>query len=142
MERRGSPRHKIYVNIVDQYYKLTTFKIGLALTSIIATRCKPSSETTSAKCDSWTSNKWYRFVKTAGTSIPRICPYADRCGANTAGWINGKHATVEEGEVTRTVCYQYRTSCCYWSRQFNVYNCSDFYVYKLPSVTWLIIFFL
>ena len=49
-----------------------------------------------------------------------IFPYAHRSGASTAGWIKGKHATVEEGEVARTVCYQYRTSCCYWSRQFNV----------------------
>lgn len=117
---------------------LTNVKVRYALTSIIVTKCKPSSETTSAKCDSWTSNKWYRFVKNARTSMPGICPPARRCGVNAAGWIKGKHPTVEEREVTRAACCQYRTSCCYWSGQLNIYNCSDFYVYKLTSVPWLI----
>ena len=93
-----------------------------------------SYATSSAKCDSGLGNKWYRFVENAGTSMPEICPPRRRCSANAPGWLNGKHPTVEEGEVTRTVCFQYGGSCCYWSKHVKVFNCSAFYVYKLPNV--------
>ena len=93
-----------------------------------------SYATSSAKCDSGLGNKWYRFVENAGTSMPEICPPRRRCSANAPGWLNGKHPTVEEGEVTRTVCFQYGASCCYWSKHVKVFNCSGFYVYKLPNV--------
>ena len=88
----------------------------------------------SSKCDSGLGNNWYRFVEKAGTSMPEICPPRRRCSANAPGWLNGKHPTVEEGEVTRTVCFQYGASCCRWSKDVKVFNCSGFYVYKLPNV--------
>ena len=91
-----------------------------------------SCVTSSSLCDSDLKYKWYRFVKNAGTSLPEICPPTNRCKANAPGWLNGKHPTVEDGEVTRTVCFNKDGSCCWQTRQVNIYNCSGFYVYKLP----------
>ena len=67
------------------------------------------------------------------------CVPMDRCGATTTVWLAEKHPTVEEGEVTRKVCYHFRMksdysyggSCCKWADSIKVRNCGDFYVYKL-----------
>lgn len=88
-----------------------------------------------ALCDSGIETQWYRFTGSAGTSMPESCPAELHCTTHAPGWLNGIHPTVAEGEVTRTVCYHYNGSCCYWSNTIKVLNCGAFYVYELKPTT-------
>ncbi|XP_059816093.1 pancreatic secretory granule membrane major glycoprotein GP2-like [Hypanus sabinus] len=45
--------------------------------------------------------------------------------------MNGPHPSVEEGEVTRTVCFTWREFTCYWRREIKVKNCCRYFVYQL-----------
>ena len=65
------------------------------------------------------------------------CPQTHRCKANAPGWLEGSHPTVEQGEVTRKVCFTWNGTCCSWSSDIHVLNCGKFYVYKLvPPDSW------
>lgn len=47
--------------------------------------------------------------------------------------MSGTHPTVEEGIVTRKVCYHWTSGCCQWSNYIRVKNCGAFYVYELQK---------
>ena len=64
------------------------------------------------------------------------------CDALNAGSLQGSHPSVEEGVVSRKVCFGYYQSryrygqkqinnCCKQSIYIKVRNCGSFYVYKL-----------
>ena len=90
--------------------------------------------TTSAQCDSRMAVKWYRFTGAGGTTLPETCPAERHCNTNATGWLNGRHPTVAEGEVIRTVCYSWNGSCCNQRNSIKVKSCGYFYVYELqPS---------
>ena len=55
------------------------------------------------------------------------------CGTLSPGWLNGTHPTVAESVVTREVCYHALYSCCSWSNNIKVKNCSGYYVYELQK---------
>ena len=63
--------------------------------------------------------------------MPTSCVSKLRCGTNASGWMNGAHPTVDQGKVTRKVCYNYFGNCCNWSNDIEVVNCGQYYVYKL-----------
>ena len=50
-------------------------------------------------CDNLLTEEWYRFVGAAGTKM-----LTTRVPAVQSGWLDGAHPTVEDGEVSRTVC--------------------------------------
>ena len=84
-------------------------------------------------CDRGLSG-WYRFGGGAGIKMATSCVSRERCGANAPGWMNGGHPTVDQGKVTRKVCYNLFSICCLWSNNIEVVNCGQYYVYKLsPS---------
>ena len=76
---------------------------------------------------------WYRFQGAAGDRMADECVVRWRCGTKHPGWLNGRHPTVDDGEVTRKVCYagNWKTHCCGMKRQVKVKNCTGYYVYKL-----------
>ena len=74
---------------------------------------------------------WYRFQGAAGDRMPDKCVLLYRCGTKYPGWLNGRHPTVAEGVVTRTVCYNGYSDCCDDSNIIKVKNCSSYYVYEL-----------
>ena len=76
---------------------------------------------------------WYRFGDQAGIKMAASCLPKNRCGTQAAGWMNGVHPTVSDGNVTRKVCYSYSNNCCSWSNNIEVLNCGYFYIYKLIS---------
>lgn len=83
-------------------------------------------------CDRDLIPGWYRFQGEAGDQIPDKCVLSKRCGTKYPGWLNGAHPSVAEGVVTRKVCYGY-DSCCLWSNNIKVKNCSGYYVYELQN---------
>ena len=86
------------------------------------------------KCDKNDLNPgWYRFSAGAGDRMPTSCPPKNRCGTYAPGWLAGAHPTVTECVVTRTVCYHWRSECCYWNNKIRVKNCGPFYVYELQK---------
>ena len=82
---------------------------------------------------------WYRFTGAAGDRMPTSCVPKDRCGTHAPGWLNGSHPSVEEGIVTRRVCYHWNSNCCNWKNDIQIQNCGPFYVYRLVKtpVCWL-----
>ena len=87
------------------------------------------------KCDQHLQEGWYRFVthKLMNTN----CGYSDNyCNTDHPGWLNGNHPSVEEGVVTRTVCFNSGSCSCNYGTDIKVLNCGSFYVYKLkPTPT-------
>ena len=88
------------------------------------------------KCDRNLTEDWYRFSAGAGTSIATQCiPDARRCGTDLTGWMDGAHPTVDEGVVSRKVCFSGYYECYYRHIMINVRNCSSFFVYRLKPVS-------
>ena len=86
-----------------------------------------------AFCDNQLLERWYRFVGAAGTKMPTTRVPAYKCDTNWSGWLNGAHPTVEDGEVSRTVCFSNRPTGCKYSIAISVKNCGSFYIYKLTK---------
>ena len=76
---------------------------------------------------------WYRFQGEAGTQMPDQCVEERHCGTDAAGWLDGGHPTVDQGIVSRRVCFHWSSNCCSWSQNIRVRNCGDFYVYELSK---------
>ena len=83
------------------------------------------------KCDRNLQKAWYRILGGAGKQMPEKCVPQQQCGMHAPGWLSGGHPTVEQGIVSRQVCFHWFSTCCYWSLNFRVRNCSGFYVYEL-----------
>lgn len=75
---------------------------------------------------------WFRFQDDAGLMMTTSCPPKDGCNTAGPGWLNGLYPDVNNGIVTRQVCFSY-SSCCHWATKINVRNCGDFFVYFLQS---------
>ena len=63
--------------------------------------------------------------------MPTSCVSERTCGTHAPGWMSGAHPTVDDGKVTRTVCYGWSGHCCRRSNNIEVVNCGLYYVYKL-----------
>ena len=81
-------------------------------------------------CDNSLPKGWYRFVGAAGTKMPTTRVPAYRCGTVWSGWLDGAHPAVEDGEVSRKVCFSFRSTGCLTSKIILVKNCGSFYIYK------------
>ena len=99
-------------------------------------RAVGNSDQATVKCDGRAPDNilspgWYRMTGNSGDQIPETCVPMRRCGTSAPGWLNGTHPTVEEGVVTRQVCYHWSNKCCNWKNNIKVRNCGDYYVYQL-----------
>ena len=60
---------------------------------------------------------------------------AFRCGTYFSGWLDGAHPSVEDGEVSRMICFSDREHGCRYRTQTSVKNCGSYFIYKLnPDV--------
>lgn len=75
---------------------------------------------------------WYRMMAETGDQIPEECVPKGICGTAATGWLNGKHPAVEEGIVTREICYLWDGNCCRWKNDIKILNYGGYYVYELP----------
>jgi len=78
----------------------------------------------------WAGASWYRFTGDAGTKILETAPGEMSCGTVAAGYMEGGHPTVAEGEVTRTVKFDGGRND---DRIVTVTNCYQYYVYYLTD---------
>ena len=75
---------------------------------------------------------WYRFQGAAGDRMADKCVPIDHCGTYHSGWLSGAHPAVEEGVVSRKVCFPELRYCCYWLQYIRIKNCGAYFVYELP----------
>ena len=76
---------------------------------------------------------WYAFI-TGKQMSTRCCDESGYCSTYYQGWLTGSHPTVDEGIVSRKVCFGkgfYGQRNCYYSIYIKVRNCGPIYVYKL-----------
>ena len=76
---------------------------------------------------------WYRMMGKTGDQMPEKRVPINRCGTSAPGWLNGKHPTVEEGVVTREVCYNGNGKPCNWKNNIKIRNCGEYFVYELQK---------
>ena len=62
------------------------------------------------------------------------CVGKNRCSSHAPGWLSTPHPSKDDGIVSGTVCFHWASSCCHWSTNIRVRNCSGFYVYELGPV--------
>ena len=91
------------------------------------------------QCDSNLPFGWYRFSGSAGSQMATSCVGKNRCSSHAPGWLSTPHPSKDDGIVSGTVCFHWDSSCCHWSTNIRVRNCSGFYVYELgpPPACWL-----
>lgn len=89
--------------------------------------------TPSAPCDFNLKPSWYRFEGRAGTAMANSCPSRFKCGTIVPGWLNGPLPSVQDGIVSREICFNQDRNCCFTSTQAKVRNCAGFYVFYLRS---------
>ncbi|XP_048577990.1 pancreatic secretory granule membrane major glycoprotein GP2-like [Nematostella vectensis] len=87
---------------------------------------------TDDKCDNSLGTKWYRFTGDGGTMLPTYEVPRLRCNSRASGYMNGTHPSLEEGIVSRKVCFREFNDPCR-SINIRVRNCGPFYVYELVS---------
>ena len=85
------------------------------------------------KCDRSLAKAWYRFQGGAGNKMPDNCVPKNYCGTHAPGYLTGGHPRVDQGAVSRKVCFHWSSGCCQWSQNIRVRNCSGFYVYELSK---------
>ena len=98
-------------------------------TSLTSADRKITYVTVNAVCDSGIGPGWYRFQGSAGIRMPTSCVPKYRCKTNAPGWLKEGHPKVAEGQVSRTVCFNWNSNCCQFSTSIQVRNCGAFYVY-------------
>ncbi|XP_050980944.1 uncharacterized protein LOC127174522 [Labeo rohita] len=76
---------------------------------------------------------WYRlFIYGQSAQMPETCVDWKSCGTYIPMWLNGRHPTVEDRVVTRSVCGSHMYGCCLFpSKAIRVKACpGGYYVYE------------
>ncbi|XP_076864070.1 oncoprotein-induced transcript 3 protein-like [Brachyhypopomus gauderio] len=79
-------------------------------------------------------NGWYRLLYYGmDIRMAESCVDVYRCGSYYTLWLNGPHPQVEDGVVTRQVCANAGSDCCFYkSNPIRVKACpGNFYVYEI-----------
>ena len=87
------------------------------------------------ECDSAIGTVWTRFTDGANHNrmLPTRMPARYACDTHAPGYLVGEHPAVEDGEVTRKVCFHWNTNSCNWNSDIQVVNCGEYYVYELVN---------
>ncbi|XP_078095408.1 uncharacterized protein LOC144510056 [Mustelus asterias] len=86
------------------------------------------------KCDDKLRQGWYRFQSFGGWQIPETKVTEGHCSTKATGWLEGSHPTMEQGIVTRTVCFSWNGNPCNWVHEIKIKNCNSYFVYELKSL--------
>ncbi|XP_049325471.1 uncharacterized protein LOC111190898 [Astyanax mexicanus] len=98
-----------------------------------------TNETGGSNCDGSTNwNGWYRLLyKGMSTQMPESCINVSRCGTNVPLWLSGSHPQISDGIVTRGICGNSGSDCCYYrSFPIQVKACKEnYYVYEFVKTS-------
>ena len=83
--------------------------------------------------EDWKGTGWYRITGGAGTQLADFVVDKKHCGTGATGWMEGGHPTVSQGEVTRTVNFNYFGNEAFKTTRIRVINCYTHYVYYLED---------
>ncbi|KAL7852158.1 hypothetical protein SRHO_G00179430 [Serrasalmus rhombeus] len=92
-----------------------------------------TNETGGSNCDYFYGNVWYRLLyKGMSVRMPESCVNRSRCGTDVGLWLNGSHPQIEDGIITRGVCGNSGSDCCFYrSYPIRVKACpGNYYVYE------------
>ena len=81
----------------------------------------------------WKGTGWYRIAGGAGSKLADTIIPEDHCGTSATGWMTGGLPSVQEGEVIRTVNFNWEGNPARWTTSIRVVNCETHYVYYLPD---------
>ncbi|XP_078062394.1 uncharacterized protein LOC144488233 isoform X2 [Mustelus asterias] len=96
-----------------------------------STDCKRKEYSGKGKCDEQLNEGWYRFKSSGGWKIPETRVAPGHCSTHRSGWLQGSHPTLEQGEGSGTVCFNWDGNPCSWAREIKIKNCSSYFVYEL-----------
>ena len=83
----------------------------------------------------WLGPAWYRLGGAAGQKLIESPPgQRDVCGTDYAGWMDGGHPSLADGEVSRKVFFDDGTDHENDPTDIKVINCQSFFVYYLVDV--------
>ncbi|XP_062895372.1 uncharacterized protein LOC134341447 [Mobula hypostoma] len=79
---------------------------------------------------------WYRFSSHGNVKIPETTVPFFHCSAWSPGWLKGSHPDVGDGEVTRTICFNWvkdnpQRKTCTKQMDIRIKNCTAYFVYEL-----------
>ena len=83
--------------------------------------------------DRYLPEGWYAFI-TGKQMSTSCCLQPGNCNTYLQGWLTESHPTVDDGIVSRKVCFGYFSLFsfpCKYSIYIKVGNCGPFYVFKL-----------
>ncbi|XP_078062329.1 uncharacterized protein LOC144488178, partial [Mustelus asterias] len=96
-----------------------------------STDCKRKEYSGRGKCDEQLNEGWYRFKSSGGWKIPETRVAPGHCSTHRSGWLQGSHPTLEQGEGSGTVCFNWDGNPCSWEREIKIKNCDSYFVYEL-----------
>ncbi|XP_032880862.1 uncharacterized protein LOC116975643 [Amblyraja radiata] len=79
---------------------------------------------------------WYRFSSYDNVKILEHAVPFSRCSGWSPGWLSGSHHRVGDGEVTRTVCFNWvrdnpNKHNCRTHQEIKIKKCDGYFVYRL-----------
>ena len=81
----------------------------------------------------WAGPAWYRFTGAAGSKIAETPQGNSVCGTHATGYMDGGHPDVSDGEVARTVYFDFNNDDQYKQTDIYIINCWSYFVYYLPD---------
>ena len=91
-----------------------------------------------ALCDRSIQQGWYRFnSQLTGPQMPEKVVKEYHCGTHDPVWLNGKHPTMQEGNVVRKACINSfgMKGGCFDSFDVNIQKCAgNYFVYYLKPL--------
>ena len=82
----------------------------------------------------WSGKFWYRVTGEAGSLIPQIQTYYQRCGTEYSGYLNVSYPLNHGENKNATVCFTDGEDSCAFEKEVEVNHCGTYYVYLLDDV--------
>lgn len=82
-------------------------------------------------CDDQLSEGWYRFMGAERTNTPTNHVARFGYGTRYSGWLDGTYPSVEDGEVSKTICFTFPLTSCKDTNRIFVKSFGSCYIHKL-----------
>ena len=82
-------------------------------------------------CDDQLSEGWYRFVGAERTNTLKNHLARFGYGTRYSGWLDGAYPSVEDDEVSKTICFTFPPRSCKDTKIIFVKSYGSYYIHKL-----------